>query len=345
MQKKTTPVLQKIVYYIASLVGGYLFLGAFTDAISNVNSLVTIDVALYITFFFFLIILVANILIRNRLVRWSLEYKTIVTIKKIGAYIYAPIIGILLGIWLPLVIKDNTNDRGSFQMKKSQPQIKIKCQFPENPVDTLFILVTRFEDYINKTETTCFGKALRDKIEVNAVTDSIAIKVCYDDKLCPQTIEEAEKIQKQTFADIVLYGRLKDVEYDCAPSYFCFRSQPSDNLIKIAGGTKLKNVELNYERNKIGPDDIEKGNFHVDSKIFDSWLYALYNIKIGKPNPSLYIIDKNLPIKERANQYYQRSLLFYNLRNFKKCIEDLDNVVKLNNKFFKDKYPIIFSLC
>jgi tetratricopeptide (TPR) repeat protein len=209
---------------------------------------------------------------------------------------------------------------------------KLECYFPEKfQKDTLYILITRFEDYINKTETTPFGRSLRDRIDSKANKNHIPIKICYADKFSPQTITDAKTLQKKYNADLVLWGRLKNVLKDCSEGDFCFLSQPSDMLIRLVGGeVEVEQMDLEYEQ-KISPSNIEQGEFHVDSLSFDHWLTAIYNIKIGKNNPDLYLIDKDLTQKERGAKYRQRGKLFHNLHEYGKAIVDYNKAIELNS--------------
>jgi tetratricopeptide (TPR) repeat protein len=195
----------------------------------------------------------------------------------------------------------------------------------------LYILITRFEDYINKTETTCFGRSLRDRIDVKANKNHTPIKICYSDKFSPQTVTDVKALQKKYNADLVLWGRLKNVLKDCSEGDFCFLSQPSDTLIRLVGGElEVEQMDLRYEQ-KISPSKIEQGEFHVDSLSFDHWLTAIYNIKIGRNNPDLYLIDKDLTLKEQAGQYKQRGKLFFNLHKYSEAIMDYNRAIGLNS--------------
>lgn len=216
---------------------------------------------------------------------------------------------------------------------------QLECNFPEKfQKDTLYILITRFEDYINKTETTCFGRSLRDRIDVKANKNHIPIKICYTDKFSPQTVTDVKALQKKYNADLVLWGRLKNVLKDCSEGDFCFLSQPSDTLIKLVGGEiKVEQMDLKYEQ-KISPSNIEQGEFHVASLSFDHWLTAIYNIKIGRNNPDLYLIDNDLTQKEQAEQHKQRGDLFYNLSNPNRAIVDYNRAIELNQGYSEAFY-------
>jgi tetratricopeptide (TPR) repeat protein len=214
----------------------------------------------------------------------------------------------------------------------SNDSTQLECYFPKKfQKDTLYILITRFEDYFNKTETTCFGRSLRDRIDVKANKNHIPIKICYTDKFSPQTVTDVKALQKRYNADLVLWGRLKNVLKDCSEGDFCFLSQPSDTLIRLVGGEiDVEQMDLEYEQ-KISPSKIEQGEFHVDSLSFDHWLAAIYNIKIGRNNPDLYLIDKDLTTKEQVEQYKQRGDLFYNLQNNNKALLDYSKAIELKS--------------
>ncbi len=60
----------------------------------------------------------------------------------------------------------------------------------------------------------------------------------------------------------------------------------------MAGG-EVKGEDVKYEKD-LSPERIEMGDFHVNEKRFDTWLFTYYNAKIGKFNPDLYLIDEKL---------------------------------------------------
>ncbi len=214
-----------------------------------------------------------------------------------------------------------------------QPHIKTSSNEGENTTlpfpkkfqkDSLYVLVTRFEDYISKKETECFGHSLIRRIDVIKIEKNLPVSFKYEPKLAPKTKDEASKIQKQYNADLVFWGSIKNIEKDCGAGDLCFRSQPSDTLIHLAGGdTSPQKMDVKYEIG-ISPSDVEQGAFHVNEKRFDSWLLAIYNVKIGRYNPDLYVIDESLNIFEKVKANLEKSQLFYTLNKYQKALKYAD---------------------
>lgn len=198
--------------------------------------------------------------------------------------------------------------------------------------DSLYVLVTRFEDYTSKKETECFGRSLVSRIDVITTEKKLPVRLYYNDKLAPKSKEEVNKIQKQYNADLVFWGSIKNIEKDCGAGDLCFRSQPSDTLIHLAGGdTSPQKMDVKYETG-ISPSDIEQGAFHVNEKRFDSWLLAIYNIKIGRFNPDLYVIDETLTKEEKAKAYIEKAKLFYYLKKYERVLSLIELSIVANPK-------------
>jgi tetratricopeptide (TPR) repeat protein len=198
--------------------------------------------------------------------------------------------------------------------------------------DSLYVLVTRFEDYISKKQTECFGRSLVSRIDVISTEKKLPVRLYYNDRLAPKSKEEVNKIQKQYNADLVFWGSIKNIEKDCGAGDLCFRSQPSDTLIHLAGGdTSPQKMDVKYETG-ISPSDIEQGAFHVNEKWFDSWLLAIYNIKIGRFNPDLYVIDETLTKEEKAKAYIEKAKLFYYLKKYERVLSLIELSIVANPK-------------
>ena len=187
-------------------------------------------------------------------------------------------------------------------------ETSVDCGFPKIfKNDSLYILITRFEDYISKNDAECYGEALRRRIDAK----KLPINICYRPDLTPKQRDEVRKIQIKYNADLVIWGNLKNLAKNCGEGDICFRSQPSDTIIQICGGdVESEKFDLKYEKG-VEPDGIEQGELHIGEQTFDSWISAIFNAKIGEENPDLFVIDESLPIKKQAELWFQKGELYY----------------------------------
>jgi tetratricopeptide (TPR) repeat protein len=222
--------------------------------------------------------------------------------------------------------KDYLNDKDS----------TIYMPFPKKfQKDSLYVLVTRFEDYTSKKETECFGRSLVSRMDVIINQKKLPVRYYYIDKLAPKSKQDAKNIQRQYNADLVFWGSIKNIEKDCGAGDFCFKSEPSDTLIHLAGGdTSPQKLDVNYEIG-VSPSDIEQKGFHVNQKWFDSWLLDIYNIKIGRFNPDLFIVDETLSMKDKAQINFEKGLFYFSLKKYQKALICFNFFVKENPKSFE----------
>ena len=203
------------------------------------------------------------------------------------------------------------------------------CGFPkEFRDDSLYILITRFEDYISKNEADCFGMALMRRIDAK----KMPIRICYMEKLTPRQRREVKAIQEEHHADLVLWGNLKNLAQGCSEGDICFRSQPSDTIVKICGGeVRPEKADLDYESG-ISPEDIEIGGLHVGEKTFDAWLAGIFNAKVGKKKPEFFVVDESLPKLEQAELWKEKGDLFKDIKLYFKAAKCYDKSIELNPK-------------
>ena len=219
-----------------------------------------------------------------------------------------------------------------YSLEKTEKGSIKNCTFPKKfQKDTLYVLIARFEDNISTIESECYGRSLQARIDNIKHRKNIPIQACYDSSVVINTIDEAMRVQKKYNADVVFYGTIRNIEKSCMPGDVCFRNQLSDTLIHLAGGT-VKVQDTKYEKD-LSPEQIEMGEFHVNEKRFDTWLFTYFNAKIGKFNPKLYAIDEKLPRKERAKEYVQKGKLYYNLAKYKDASIYFSKAIELNPNY------------
>ncbi|QMW05403.1 tetratricopeptide repeat protein [Spirosoma foliorum] len=248
------------------------------------------------------------------------------------------LLGVIVAVTLAVlsdVIKINPNKPTENSPDKIVKNInKSKLPFPAKfNKDQLYILITQFEDYIPHIESECFGRSLEKRIVDIAEKYNLPIHVYYEKKSL-NSLSEAKNVQRFYNADLVLWGDILELPKDCSHGYVCFKSSPSDTLIKIAGGKiLLEKLDLHYEKN-ISPYDITQGNFHINNEIFDNWLLSIYNIKVGTNNPDAYFINKSQPIAYQSESYIVLGDLYYGLKQYNKAEISYKRAIDLKKNNF-----------
>lgn len=324
-------LLQKLYESAIGIAATYLVFGSILDTASNSQSLISIKSAIILT----IMLLVASISLliwaKSKGIKW-IHNNTIVLYREFHLKNWMAFAGILSAIWIGPFIDFFREDK----LVTSAPKpYTLTCEFPKiYNQDTLYILVTRFESDVNKVETGCFGKALRDRIDQKANQHHIPIRVCYSDSLYPQTHSEAKQFQKRYYADLVLWGDISNVKTDCSNGDFCFYSQPSDSLIRAIGGeVKVETDIIKYQKG-VSPEKIREGDFLVKFKVrdysFDKWLLSVYNLKIGTNNPDFYAIDESIDQIDLINEYLQRGNLYIQFNRYDRALQDYDKIIQIN---------------
>lgn len=224
---------------------------------------------------------------------------------------------------------DGQTARDNYFKGSESPPVSVaeSCGFPtEFRDDSLYILITRFEDYISKNEADCFGMALMRRIDAK----KMPIRICYIEKLMPRQRREVKAIQEQYHADLVLWGNLKNLAQGCSEGDICFRSQPSDTIVKICGGEIApEKADLDYE-SRVSPEDIELGSLHVGEKTFDAWLTGIFNAKVGKKKPDFFVVDESLSKLEQAKLWNEKGDLFHDIELYFKAIRCYTKSLEIN---------------
>ncbi|MCE6988294.1 tetratricopeptide repeat protein [Dyadobacter sp. CY323] len=212
---------------------------------------------------------------------------------------------------------------------------KDKEQFPNfslnNGRDSLFVLVTRFENFDSLHPTNCFGQFLVSRINHNAEQGRLPIKAIYVTD-APQSSKESDALQSKYNADVTLWGSIQNLRETCAEGDICFKSNASKALINLAGGnSNLVSTEVVYQKG-LTPSDMELGNFHIKEKRFDSWLLTVYNFKVGLANPDLYVVDTTLSDVEQSDSFVEKSYLFEMLKKANSALHSANQAVACNPK-------------
>jgi tetratricopeptide (TPR) repeat protein len=236
---------------------------------------------------------------------------------------------------LGVIVALLSNSKSILEGCKSSPKNEItiqkkdslECNFPKTfKDDSLYILITAFEDDAQKYGTDCFGLSLLRRIDAK----NMPIKICYRPDLAPRQKDEVRRLQNKYNADLVLWGNLKNLSQNCGEGDICFKSMPSDTIIKICGGeVETEKTDLNYEKG-ISSEDIEKGALHIGNLAFDSWIYAVFNAKVGKKKPDFFVIDEALPQIKQADLWLEKGKLYSAINDSEKSIDCYAKSIQLN---------------
>jgi tetratricopeptide (TPR) repeat protein len=245
---------------------------------------------------------------------------------------------IIITILIIFFIKTNFKDKsGEVETQK----VSLGCDFPKKfNGDSLYILITGFEDDSKRFKADCHGTSINRRIDFIKNEKKLPIKICYEPNLSPKQSDEVKLIQKNYNADLVLWGNLKNLSKNCGEGDICFKSQPSDSIIRICSGEiETENYKLEYEKG-MRSEDIEEGNLHVGNLAFDSWILAVFNAKIGKKKPSLFRVDTLLSKEKQAELWMQKGNLFYNLGNYTQSINCFTESIQLepnHSEFYNNR--------
>lgn len=202
-------------------------------------------------------------------------------------------------------------------------------EFPQRFVrDTLYVLITRFEDF-EKQIAQCYGETMRWHIYSLAKNRHLPIQVCYQNSLSPKNDREADRLLDEYHADLIIWGKLDNVGPDCTSDGFCLLFNPSDTLIRYVGGIPHKTDPSDFQKG-ISNSQILKGEFRMGKKVFDSWLIDMFNLKIGKKQPALMVIEEGWEASEKLEAYRTRANIWSGLGRHKESIADWDQAIKIS---------------
>lgn len=233
----------------------------------------------------------------------------------------------------PSFVADSRENNKYAKQKTKTISLAPECGFPVHFDSTqLFILITRFEDNLNKeNETGCYGRGIARRIDEIKNRDNLPIKICYQDSLSPTLSDDAERLRGFYHADIIVWGNLQN-DSNCESDGFCLKFQPSDTLKLYAGGKITAKVDNEYQPN-ISAMDLEAGLINMGRESFDAWLLGISNLKIGRKKPEFYRISPDWPVEKQAEEYGKRANMFFQLGVLEKTIQDYNEAIKLKPSF------------
>jgi tetratricopeptide (TPR) repeat protein len=207
------------------------------------------------------------------------------------------------------------------------------CQeFPVQFVqDTLYVLITRFEDLQPKDGLECYGRGIERRIDELAQARKLAIRFCYCDALSPSQSREADRLRDQFRADLIIWGKLSNADADCNADGFCLQFNPSDTLIRYVGG-EIPRPKLDDIQEDVSARDVEQGLINMGKERFDDWLIGMFNLKIGKQKPELFVIDAAWSKEKKQKEYFTRANTWAEIGNHDKAISDYNVCIALDPK-------------
>ncbi|MFN0175685.1 MAG: tetratricopeptide repeat protein [Saprospiraceae bacterium] len=227
------------------------------------------------------------------------------------------------------------NGLGYFPSKKEIEPEKMEqpdpgCGFPAHFVrDTLYVLITRFEDFENENDTECYGRNIERRIDALVQSHKLPIQFCYRDDLLPNQSLDADRIRDEFHADIIIWGKLRNAGPNCKSDGFCLQFNPSDSFIHHIGREISTPQTNDYQRN-ISSFDIEQGQIRMGAEMFDDWLIGMFNLKIRQQNPRLFTVAEWWDKNKKTEAYLLRAVLKGTVGDDLAAIADLDQVIMLD---------------
>lgn len=189
---------------------------------------------------------------------------------------------ILIGILLTFIEFFNGmyDVRNNLFLKKNELYLVKPAFNALHSSDSINILITRFEDYYMPDKDNCVGKAINYRIRQIAYKKELPINVLYIDSIeSPVTPDEAKVIANKNNSDLIIYGKFRSMNDRCGEGKICFKTAANNFLEATADSN---NISINKEAEtyiNIQPDQIETGEFSLDTVSFDSWIQSLYVLK------------------------------------------------------------------
>ncbi|MFN0037767.1 MAG: hypothetical protein ACKVUS_22115, partial [Saprospiraceae bacterium] len=155
------------------------------------------------------------------------------------------------------------------------------CGFPAHFVrDTLYVLITRFEDTPIGGAGKPYGKGIEGRIDILSDSLKLPIRFCYRDDLPPNQRRDANALRDKFHADLVIWGKLKNASSQGNADGFNLQFEPSDTLITYAGG-KITKPKLDYYQSGISAGDMEIELIWMGNEVFED--FGLWTVFLGSP--------------------------------------------------------------
>ena len=99
------PNHQRLIRNLSWLIGGFLVLGTFLDAVSNAIALVKLPLAIFGTSAIVISWVLVQYLLKRNPIDWKIADGNLVKIKKLGVRFSLPFVGMIILLWMPLGVQ------------------------------------------------------------------------------------------------------------------------------------------------------------------------------------------------------------------------------------------------
>jgi hypothetical protein len=134
---------------------------------------------------------------------------------------------------------------------------------------------------------------IESRIEELKNERNLPVRFHYVDTESPNQSEDATRLRDRYYADLIIWGKLRNASPNCEAGGFCIKFLPSDTLVHYAGGQIKKQIEGDYQSN-ISSIDIEEGLINMGDDRFDDWLVEMSYLKVGRKRPEFFLHRRKL---------------------------------------------------
>ena len=250
---------------------------------------------------------------------------------------------------------------GTFSMKKKS-EISLPNSNTFHPIFTpndsvhFNILILRFEDYIAGEDTYCIGRAMQENLNVIQANEQLSLPLHteYESSISPpKSLEEAQRLQKQHNADLIIYGLARKVQEDCIGAEICFRYNIAEQVIsQVVPIIQIKPAKHDLDYISTSPMALEEGLLQIDALSLKHWVTSLINVKAGKDEEAFLELDKigndtTLNDDERAKRFLAIGDTYSKLKQYPRAIKAFDKSISLNpnaNTFYSHRGNAYYHL-
>jgi len=347
------------IYYVIGIV--FLFF-SFIDGVSSSVEFITFPIAIWGTIIIILLIL---LLFYFPKFKWKIGGDNNITVTKFKKKPYLFLVACLVGLWIPICI--NHKKEASNNLTK----VKFNSIFHNNDSTSFNVLILDFEDFRTK-QTNCIGRSILENLNnVSANSDlSLFLNNQYADSIKnPRSRKDAEQIQNNHNADLIIYGLANNVTTDCTGAELVFRYSISDDVIsKLGSVISARSFKHDSNYDNTNTIEIEQDSLKINSITLRKWVKALINVKAENPNKAFLELDEILKNsnnyiqlksdtikgekyivitekKNKSNRFIAIGQTYFNLRQYEKALIVYDSAISLfpDEKVFYQNRGAIYS--
>ena len=303
------------------------------DGFSSTIDFITIEIA---TWGSLIVILLWSVLYLGLYpsFRWKNREGVFLKIKKLGIFAYLTLAALLISFWLPFGCKSMM-----IQKEMNQNSMSFTPAFQKIDSSSFNVLIVRFEDYITEKKTFCIGRAIEESINLVKEDEELplTLKPIYIDSIAsPRNKQEAIYLQNKHNADLIIYGKAKNIQDGCSGADVCFRYNINNGIvanspsaIEVNGGSYSNNY---YWRS---PEEIEAGLFQFDELSLKRFIKSLVNLKSNNPEEAFIELDAILNEIDSLDREEKNARLM-SIANTYASYKEWERVINVSNKAIKD---------